>query len=110
MAQNRGNDNFDPTEHWHSAFGSTSDAGERTPSPPIEIPLERISAEAIEALIDAFILREGTDYGKYEVDHGTKHQQVRTQIENERVKIVFDPDSESVTLLKVDDWKKLTDK
>ena len=33
----------------------------------IEIPAERLSAEVLRAVIEEFILREGTDYGSYEV-------------------------------------------
>ena len=37
------------------------------PLPPIEVPREKISGEILSALIEEFILREGTDYGAVEV-------------------------------------------
>ena len=73
---------------------------------PVEVPLELLSPEAIEALIDAFILREGTDYGAHEIALETKRRQVREQLENHRVNIVFDAESESVTLIKAEEWKR----
>lgn len=43
--------------------------------------------------------REGTDYGLYEVSLATKVEQVRRQLERGQVVIVFDPLSESVSIL-----------
>lgn len=76
-------------------------------SPPVEIPIDALSAETLDAVIESFILREGTDYGREETDLATKKNQVRHQLERGKVKIAFDPDSESVTLLTERDWKKL---
>jgi uncharacterized protein YheU (UPF0270 family) len=77
------------------------------PTPPIEVPPEALSELAQASLIEAFILREGTDYGAAEVSHGAKINQVKKQIEKKQVKIIFDPDTESVTLLNEVDWVKL---
>ena len=79
---------------------------EKPATPPIEVPAERLSADAVDSLIESFILREGTDYGAHEIAHATKQRQVRQQLENGDVKIVFDPDSESVTLMTKRDWLK----
>lgn len=68
-------------------------------APPIEVPLEALSPEALNGVIEGFVLQEGTDYGREEVSLAKKIEQVRRQIERGDVKIVFDPDSESVGLL-----------
>jgi len=81
---------------------------ERPASAPIEIPMNMVSDDALEGLIESFILREGTDYGVNEVALTTKKRQVREQIEIDDVKIIFDPDSESVTLLTDSEWAKLS--
>jgi uncharacterized protein YheU (UPF0270 family) len=78
------------------------------PASPVQIPAELLSAEALDALIEDFILREGTDYGAIEVAHETKQTQVRKQLAANRVKIIFDPGSETVTLLRSEEWRKLT--
>jgi uncharacterized protein len=78
--------------------------------PPIEVPLDVLSEEALSNLIEAFILREGTDYGTNEVAHDTKVGQVRKQLEKDEVKIVFDPNSESVTLLTTKQFQALAPK
>jgi uncharacterized protein YheU (UPF0270 family) len=75
---------------------------------PIEIAAENISKEALIGIIDAFILREGTDYGLIEANHQTKFQQIETQIQKGDTKIVFDPATETVTLLTQTEWLRLT--
>lgn len=58
-----------------------------------------LSADARLGLIEAFIMREGTDYGVDEVPLATKVAQVEKQLATGEVVIAFDPASESVTLL-----------
>lgn len=76
--------------------------------PPVEIPLDVLSPEALSGVIEDFILREGTDYGRVEVSLEAKQKQVRHQIEKGDVKIVFDPATESVTLMTLREWKKVS--
>ncbi|QDK39759.1 YheU family protein [Bdellovibrio sp. NC01] len=75
--------------------------------PPVEIPQEDLSADAIEGIIEAFILREGTDYGSVEVSLSAKKEQIRKQLARKDIKIVFDFASESVTLMTKAEWQKL---
>ncbi len=76
-------------------------------SPPIEVPKESLNPETLQALIESYIFREGTDYGREEVEHSKKIEQVQKQIRTGSVKIIFDPNSESVTLVTDRDWKKI---
>lgn len=76
--------------------------------PPIEIPLESLSVEAVNGVVENFILREGTDYGASEISYEAKARQVLRQIEKGDVKIAFDPNTETVTLLTQREWYKLT--
>jgi uncharacterized protein YheU (UPF0270 family) len=73
--------------------------------PPVEIPFETLSTEAQLGVIDAFIFREGTDYGFHEATHEKKQQDIRRQIEQRKVKLVFDPNEESVTLMTEREWQ-----
>ena len=68
---------------------------------PVEVPWTALSAEALRGVIEAFVLREGTDYGASEVPHEEKLQQVRRELERGTARIVFDPQSSTVTLLPV---------
>ena len=67
--------------------------------PPIEIPPDSLSQEILNAVIDEFILREGTDYGAVEISVDKKRAQILRQIQSNSVVIAFDPSTESVTLL-----------
>lgn len=79
---------------------------DQEPLPPIEIPIANLSEEALTGVIDNFFQREGTDYGAVEISYETKMQQIRRQIEKGQIKIVFDPNTESVTLMTLLEWKK----
>jgi len=65
----------------------------------IEIPAERLNTEIMTAIIEEFILREGTDYGAQEVDFSSKVAQVMALLKAGEVTITFDPKTENCTLL-----------
>lgn len=75
--------------------------------PPLEVPASALSPEALTAVIESFILREGTDYGREEVSHESKIERVRKQLAKGDIKLVFDAESESVTFMTTRDWDKL---
>lgn len=64
----------------------------------IVVPLEKLSDQALEGLIDEFILREGTDYGKNEYSLEQKHEQVKKQLESEQVLVVFDTEEQTCSI------------
>jgi uncharacterized protein len=66
---------------------------------PIEIPFHALSAEALRGVIEAFVLREGTDYGMHEKSFDEKISQVRRQLECGDVLIFYDPKTLSVELI-----------
>ncbi len=63
------------------------------------IPSDRLDAEVLTALIEAFILQEGTDYGQRETDLLSKVTQVRGQIDKGKVLITYDEETETCTLM-----------
>ena len=69
------------------------------PLPPIVIAHTELSAEVLTAVIESFVLREGTDYGERDVPLETKVLQVRRQLERREAEIVFDPNTESVDIV-----------
>lgn len=77
------------------------------PQPPVEVPREVLSEDAIRAIIESFILREGTDYGREEVGFETKIHQIEKQLDRGDVKIVFDPNTESVGIVTAHEWAKM---
>jgi uncharacterized protein len=66
---------------------------------PIEVPYEALSAQALRGLIEAFILREGTDYGEREVPLEVKVAQIMRRFERGEARIVFDPRTGGVDIL-----------
>ncbi len=68
---------------------------------PVEVPWTALSPEALHGVIEAFVLREGTDYGAREVSHAQKLRQVRAELERGTARIMFDPATATVTLLPV---------
>lgn len=59
----------------------------------------QLSQDALNGVIEAFISREGTDYGLEEYSLEQKCEQVLAQIQSGEAVIVFDHDSQSVSIL-----------
>ena len=66
--------------------------------PEIEVPWERLSAAALKGVIEEFVTREGTDYGHEEVSLSDKVAEVRKQLEQGEVVVLFDARTQSVNL------------
>lgn len=65
----------------------------------VEIPLDLLSEEALAGVLESFVLREGTDYGEVELTFEQKVAQLRLALQRGEARIVFDPETESVTIL-----------
>jgi uncharacterized protein YheU (UPF0270 family) len=66
---------------------------------PVVVPYAELSADLLHAVIESFVLREGTDYGEKEFSLEDKVARVVTQLKKGEAKIVFDPESESITIV-----------
>lgn len=66
----------------------------------MRIPYDQLSAEALRGIIEEFVLREGTDYGEQQYSLEEKIAHVRAQLESGEAKIVFDPDRESLNVVR----------
>ena len=64
----------------------------------IRVPYDRLSADALDGIIEEFISREGTDYGDYNYSFDDKKEQVREQIRRGLVVILFDSVGETCQL------------
>jgi len=53
-----------------------NDENKQPPEVPVEITPSQLSADALNGIIENFILREGTDYGVVEVEFDKKKSQV----------------------------------
>jgi len=65
---------------------------------PVEVPYTELSAELLHAVIESFVLREGTDYGEKEFSLEDKVARVVSQLKRGEAKIIFDPETDSVTI------------
>jgi uncharacterized protein YheU (UPF0270 family) len=65
----------------------------------VEVPHAELSPDALRGVVEAFVLREGTDYGARDVAHETKVEQVLRQLERGEARILYDPVSESVDIV-----------
>lgn len=72
----------------------------------IEIPFSALGKETLQALIESFVLREGTDYGEYEVSLDKKVESIQKQLTNGKLKILFDENEESCTIVNSDELAK----
>lgn len=66
---------------------------------PVEVPHTELPPATLRAVIESFVLREGTDYGERDVPFETKTLQVRCQLERREAEIVYDPNTESVGIV-----------
>lgn len=62
------------------------------------IPYQHLSGDALQALVEDFVTRSGTDYGAIEASLEEKVQQVMRQLEKMEAVIVFDPATETCNI------------
>jgi uncharacterized protein len=65
----------------------------------VEVPHTELSKDLLQAVIESFVLREGTDYGEKEFSLEDKVARVLAQLKRGEAKIVFDPESESISIV-----------
>lgn len=70
--------------------------------PPVRVPAESLSREALSGLVEAFVLREGTDYGHADYSLEEKVSEVCRQLERGEAEIMFDPHTGTVTIVRLD--------
>ncbi len=68
----------------------------------IEIPLARLSEEALRRLVEEFVTRDGTDYGRTEKTVEQKVADVMRQLRRGEVRIVFDKETQAANLVRVE--------
>ena len=69
---------------------------------PTSIPHRMLSPDALRGVIEAFVTREGTDYGVHDVPLAMKVAQVQHQLDAGTAVIVYDETMESCTIQPLD--------
>ncbi len=67
----------------------------------MKIPQQELSSDALVGVIDAFILREGTDYGLQEYTLEEKRQRVLNSLARGDAEIHFYPENEHIDIVMV---------
>ena len=67
------------------------------------IPVEKLSAEALDGIIKEFISRNGTDYGEFEAAMETKVRQVKQKLGNGLAVLLYDDEMETTNIFRHDD-------
>ncbi len=68
--------------------------------PPVEVPYAALDPELLKAVVQSFVLREGTDYGEREVSLDDKVLHVLRQLERREARLMFDPETRSVSIIR----------
>jgi len=72
----------------------------------IEVPATSLAAETLRAIIESFIVREGTDYGDADYSLDNKVDQVRRQLDRGEVLLMWDEVLESCNLITKAEWRR----
>jgi hypothetical protein len=64
------------------------------------VPYTELAPELLHAVVESYVLREGTDYGEKEFSLEEKVAHVIRQLKRGEARIMFDPESESVSIVK----------
>ena len=67
------------------------------------IPVNKLSAKALQGVIEEFISRNGTDYGAMESSLETNIRQVKSKLKNGLAVLVFDDETETTNIFLADD-------
>lgn len=68
-------------------------------TPPVEVPHTELSAAALRGVIEAWVLREGTEYGEREHTLEEKVAAVQDQLERGDARILYSPQTRQVELV-----------
>ncbi|RLQ20203.1 YheU family protein [Seongchinamella sediminis] len=73
----------------------------------IEIPAGRLDADALQGLLEEFASRDGTDYGETELTLAEKTGNLRRQLQQGELLLLFETESEQWDLVNSDQARAL---
>jgi uncharacterized protein len=68
-------------------------------SKPVEVPHSELAPSTLRAVVESFVLREGTDYGAQDVPFDRKVADVMRQLDRREAVIVYDPGTDSIDIV-----------
>lgn len=63
-----------------------------------KIPVNKLSLEALQGIIEEFISRNGTDYGEIEATREMNFRQVKQKLESGLAILIFDDETETTNI------------
>ena len=66
---------------------------------PVVVPYTELAADLLHAVVESYVLREGTDYGEREFSLAEKVAHVIGRLKRGDAQIVFDPETETVSIV-----------
>ncbi len=70
------------------------------------IPWQEVSKDALDSIIEEFVMREGTDYGEVEISFEDKKQQVLKQLQVGEIVLVYSELHENVNLMLASEFSR----
>ena len=68
-----------------------------------KIPVNKLSPEALQGVIEEFISRDGTDYGEVEASWEAKCRQAKYKLETGSAVLIFDDETETTNIFLAND-------
>ena len=75
--------------------------------PPVLVSPADLQPETLNSVLESFVLREGTDYGSFEISLEQKIENLRKKIATKDIVLVFDPNTESLNFLTQIEWTRV---
>ncbi len=75
----------------------------------MEVPYQEIPAQTLRALIEEFVSRDGTDYGRVELSLEEKVAQVQHLLACNKAVIWFDKATETISIFHRDDMARMNE-
>jgi uncharacterized protein len=66
----------------------------------VVVPYTELAADLLHAVVESYVLREGTDYGEREFSLVEKVAHVISQLKRGDAQIMFDPETETVSIVR----------
>ena len=66
----------------------------------VVVPYTELAEDLLHAVVESYVLREGTDYGEKECSLEDKVAHVIGQLKRGEAQIVFDPETETVGIVR----------
>ena len=76
------------------------ESGKSATPESVVVPYTELAADLLHAVVESYVLREGTDYGEKEFSLEDKVAHVMKQLKRGEAHIVFDPETETVSIIK----------